>query len=144
MEAKVSNGRTEARSPTGGSLPWRIAYGLGLAGHHGGRHIHRRQGGAAPRRRQEREHDQKACEHEAGVKDVLLHVYLGTDLLPSRRDGMVSSSYRPTVKVGIYPEGAMLKLKQAVLSSVGKCKEDLVHNRAWEAASMMETVQWRP
>lgn len=72
------------------------------------------------------------------VKDMLARMHPGTELFPSRLDGVTSSSYRPIVKVEVHPDETALKFNEAVLATLDMCKGDILRNWTSETEAMSQ------
>lgn len=83
--------------------------------------------------------------HTKRVRDMMARMYPQADLFPSRRDGIVSSRYKPLVKVEVYLEETVLKFNEELLGALGMDKADIQRKWAQEAAtaSSSASVQWR-
>lgn len=73
--------------------------------------------------------------HTKKVADMLRRMYPQVDLYPSRRDGIVSSRYKPLVKVEVYPEATELKFNEELLNALGMDKSGILHKWTQELSA---------
>lgn len=80
--------------------------------------------------------------HTKKALDMLARMCPGGDLLPSRRNVVISSRHGPLVKVEVDPADTILKFNGQLVDELGMSKAPILQSRAWESATASPSVQW--